>query len=114
VTAYKVVSSTMGVSTPDLDAKPYRWRGVPGWRPGDARFREPAPRRATEAELAGLREASRLNSAGRAARIAEFARLCAEEGMTPPEAGREIGVTAPTARAYWRAIQKQQQGEAPS
>ena len=50
-------------------------------------------------------------SAGRAARLAEYARLRLKEKLTKQEAARQIGICISTAHAYEREIQEQQRGD---
>ena len=110
MTRYEITASTMGRSSPASvgSGRYYRWRGL--CEPGDPRYREPAPRPASEAVMDGVRALGRQSSAGKAARVAEFARL-REGGLTVQEAGRRLvpPVSPKTARAYERQIKKQQQ-----
>lgn len=89
-----VTPLTSGPVTPGYEqlGKPYRWRKVPGWKPGDVRFREPAapPPPATVAK-----------AALRASRVAAFARY-RQQGLSIPAAGRRVGITLKTAYVYER------------
>ena len=79
-------------------ARPYRWRGIPGWTPGDVRFRESEP-----------------GAASAEAKAARFARFTAarDRGAGVAAAGRVAGVAPKTARAYeakrTAALQEQQE-----
>jgi hypothetical protein len=101
----KVAMSTSGSVTPGYadQRQPYRWRGVPGWTPGDVRFREenrPGP--------GGAANASR-----RHARLERFGVVLAELTAGEPErasdahvreAGKAVGVGEKTAREYRKAL----------
>ena len=106
---------TSGRVTPGLEtiSGGYRWRGLPGWTPNDARYREPGGDR----PLAGCAE----RTARREARIAEFATVLAALGYPDPataspaavlEAGRRVGVAAKTARTYRATLKQQREQEA--
>ena len=75
-----VVMSTMGQSTlTDLALdKPYRWRGVPDWTPGDVRFNAPS---------ITLAEASARRAERRAERLKEYIRLREVEGLDQARPG---------------------------
>jgi hypothetical protein len=98
----RATSTTIGQSSPDSLTlrKPYRWRQIPDWEPGDPRYRDDdTPRRPT-----GLTKE-------RAKRLTDFALLRAQ-GLSILEAGEEMGVKAKTAYEYnrdWQALQRQQQ-----
>lgn len=89
-----VAASTLGQAGTGYEhlAGGYRWRKVPGWTPGDVRFREPQapPPPATVAK-----------AALRAARIREFRRY-RQDGLSIPAAGRRVGITPKTAYVYER------------
>ena len=95
-----VVYSTMAQASPSQVtlSRPYRWRGVEGWTPGDARFREenrPAP--------SGV-----ANTTRRHARLERFAVILGDpDGATDAdirEAGKAVGVGEKTAREYRKAL----------
>jgi len=102
-----VVYSTIGQASPSQVtlSKPYRWRGVEGWTPGDARFREenrPAP--------SGV-----ANTTRRHARLERFAVILTHLADGPGdatdadirEAGKAVGVGEKTAREYRKALLRQ-------
>jgi hypothetical protein len=105
-----VIASTMGQPNPGLvtSGKPYRWRGIPGWKPGDERFREenrPAP-------------GGRANTARKRARLERFAAALAPAGGPERasdadirEAGKAVGVGEKTARKYRADLLRQQGGD---
>ena len=105
----KVAMSTAGSVTPGYadQRRPYRWRGVPGWTPGDVRFREenlPGP--------GGAANASR-----RHARLERFAVILTHLADGPEdatdadirEAGKAVGVGEKTAREYRRALLREEE-----
>lgn len=102
-----VLMSTMGQSSPShlTLSRPYRWRKVPDWEPGDVRFRE-------DATPVGMRGGAAV-TAERTRRMAEYARLRAE-GLSVTEAGERLGVKRKTAGSYERErrmLRGQQQEE---
>jgi hypothetical protein len=108
----RATSAGIGQANPShVDGrKPYRWRGNPGWEPGDPRFREDA--------LIG-RSGAQASTALRQQRLVRFAAALAELGEPDParapnpaviEAGRRVGVGGKTAIGYRTALRKQQQG----
>lgn len=101
-----VIHSTMGQSSPSqlTLSKPYRWRGVPGWTPGDVRFSEPETRRP------GPPPGTRNSPADKARRFAVFCAAIAD-GKTVPEAGIAAGVRTETAQKYDRERRRQQREE---
>ena len=86
-----VVHSTLGQSNPSHVnlSKPYRWRKIPGWIPGDMRYREDVVARTSQV------------SPERAQRIAEFGGY-RDEGLSVTEAGQRMGIAPSTARTYER------------
>jgi hypothetical protein len=106
----EVAYSTIGQSSPShvTMSKPYRWRGVKDWVPGDERFREdarPGP--------GGAANASRRN-----ARLEQFAVVLAGISGGRPEhasdahvrkAGELVGVGEKTAKAYRKALLREEE-----
>ncbi len=101
---FKVISSTMGRSTPSTVAEDagrdsgYRWRKIPGWTPGDRRYRDSGgdpPPHNTKAVSAKQQ---------RMARYAE----CRADGMTREQAAEQVEIGLDTARTYEREIREQQ------
>ena len=85
----------------------YHWHKTPGWDP--ARVELPATSRTTsEAVRAAARETGRRRTEAKAAKLAEFARLITEDGLTVQEAGQRLGYGPKTAETYWREIKRQQ------
>lgn len=102
-----VVSSTMAQANPSQVAmgRPYRYRGIPDWQPGDARFREPGTARGN-----GLSEDHRNSTERKAARFAVFSEA-RDSGASVLEAGRTAGVALKTAQSYERERLGKQQRE---
>lgn len=94
----KVVSSTMGQSSPASAAEGreggwYKYKRDPRWKPNDGRYPEdpaPAAPAATEAVISAREE--------------RYRKFCGyrDEGKTVAEAGDLLEVTITTARAYER------------
>ena len=95
----RIVSSTMGQSSPASVAegtgKYYRYNGKQPIRPEARDEVHPANAKAT---------------AGRAARLAEYGRLCSEEGLSRKEAAKRLGICLSTAAEYEREIKRQRGG----
>ena len=102
----KVTALTSGQPTPASvgNGKPYRYRGDPNWTPGDGRYRDGAE---PPSELCSQ---NAVRSAGKRQRLAEFARLTTEEGLTQTQAAARLGICLSTAQEYAREI-KRQRGE---
>jgi hypothetical protein len=99
VTSIKVISSTMGVSSPASVAEGtgyYRYKG-------DQPYRGP--------ERSPMARAGDHLSRGKAARFAEYCRLRDEEHLSPAEAGERLGLAAKTGQAYERERLGKQQEE---
>ena len=104
-----VVMTTMGQANPSQVtlSKPYRWRGVKGWTPGDVRFREE-----TRPGPGGAANATR-----RHARLERFAAILTHLADGPGdatdadirEAGKAVGVGEKTAREYRKALLREQE-----
>ena len=100
---FKVISSTMGRSTPatvNIDADNgqdgyYRWHKIPGWVPNDPRCKPETS------------SGPAIGKADKAARLAEFAGYL-KQGLTAQQAGRLVGIAAKTARTYDRELKEQQ------
>jgi hypothetical protein len=90
----KVVMTTTGSVTPGNAtlSRPYRWRKIPDWKPGDMRYREDT----TPSAGTVARSGERLR------RLTEFARLRNEEGLNVTEAGNRLQVAFKTASTYNR------------
>jgi len=111
----RVTSLTSGPVTPDLESLSggYRWRKTPGWKPGDVRFQAPV-KPGPGAETNALRKQ---------ARIARFEVILRElsgipdgslAGVKPEHVRRAgelagAGVGPKTARAYWKALLRQEE-----
>lgn len=90
----KAVSSTMGHENPSLAlGGGYCWRKIPGWKPGDVRYKEDSPAR----PAGGAYKITQ-----RERRLMEFTAYRAS-GLSVTEAGQRVGVAPVTARAYERA-----------
>ena len=105
---------TSGPVTPGLEAISggYRWQGIPDWTPNDPRYREGSPGIARIAAGSG----ADLAATAKRQRLDRFTEILAELGCPDPveapnaavnEAGRRIGVTAKTAKAYRTALRRQ-------
>ena len=108
---FKVTASTMGVSSPasvadDADdaSGGYHYKRDPTWTPNDPRYRDDAQ---APSELCSQ---NAVRSAGKRQRLAEFARLTTEEGLTQTQAAARLGICLSTAQEYAREI-KRQRGE---
>lgn len=91
----RIVSSTVGQSSPASIGigKPYRWRGIPGWEPGNDRYdgeADPHP-------------ANVARRAGRAARLDEYSRRRLA-GETPEQAQAGMRIAPGTRRDYERVF----------
>jgi hypothetical protein len=88
----QVTASTLGAARLStlLPARPYRWRGTPGWDPAAA-----APIRKRD------RDQNRAQEVLMRARRAEFARL-REAGTGVGEAAQQVGVGRSRGREYER------------
>ncbi len=93
------VSSTIGVSVPSGGG--YRWRKIPGWRPGDIRYREP-----------GRGDSLPRNAKAASARQKRLARYCElrMEGKSRTVAAAAIPVCDSTSKAYETAFRDRQRG----
>lgn len=103
---FKVTASTIGQGNPSHagGGKPYRYRKDPLWTPGCYLQQEDRPAEAS------LQNAKAMTS--RRERLAEYARLRTEEGLTPEEAAlrvRAFGRT--TRRTYEREFQQQRESQ---
>jgi hypothetical protein len=100
---FRVAATTTGRVSPGYEhmAGGYKYRGDPDWKPGDMRYREPRP-------AEPLPQNAKV-SAGRAQRLAEYARLRLAD-VSKEQAAAQLGISRSTGRMYEREF-RQQRGE---